>query len=371
MSSGNGPETDGGTEISSHADVARRRQLPSVLLWSGLIGLSALIFSLLELAGLPAALLLGPMLSAIVFSFFGQRISVPRVPFSLAQGIIGCLIARSMTWPIVQEVSADWMLFVAGVFSVIVASIALGWLLARFQVLPGTTAIWGAFPGAATVMTLMSGSFGADMRLVAFMQYTRVVIVTIVAATIARLWTGADGGHSSVEWFAEPELWPLAQTLLLVAVGVVIGRKSPIPAGAMIVPVLLGSALNVLGLVDIELPQPLLAVSYAFVGWSIGSRFDRDVIRHASHALPRVLASIFALVAICAGFAGLLVWFADIDPLSAYLATSPGGADAVAIISASTNVDVAFVMAMQITRFFFVMALGPMLARFVAKRSHL
>ncbi|MBB4120389.1 AbrB family transcriptional regulator [Martelella radicis] len=340
--------------------------------WPGLVAVSVALVILLSLAGLPAALLLGPMLSAIAFSFFGFRIAVPRVPFNLAQGIVGLLIARTMTWPVVQEIGHDWALFVVGVLSVVFAAVALGWLLARFQVLPGTTAIWGAFPGAATVMTLMSGSFGADMRLVAFMQYTRVVIVTIVAATIARLWTGVggEGAPQPILWLASPDWWALCQTAVLVVIGVLVGRRSGLPAGAMIVPVIIGSALNVSGLVTIELPQPLLAVSYALVGWAIGSRFDRDVILHASRALPRVLASILALVAICAVFAWLLVIFAGIDPLSAYLATSPGGADAVAIISASTDVNVAFVMSMQIARFFFVMALGPMLARFVAKRSH-
>ena len=37
--------------------------------------------------------------------------------------------------------------------------------------LPGTTALWGTSPGAASVMTIMAESYGADMRLVAFMQY--------------------------------------------------------------------------------------------------------------------------------------------------------------------------------------------------------
>lgn len=339
--------------------------------WCALILASGLLIFLIELVGLPAALLLGPMLAAITFSGFGHRIEVPRLPFNLAQGVVGLLIARTMTWPIIQEIGTDWFVFVAGVLSVVLAAIALGWLLARMQILPGTTAIWGSFPGAATVMTLMSGSFGADMRLVAFMQYTRVVIVTIVAATIARLWTGTTGeATSQAVWLVAPDWFALAQTVIAVVAGVYIGRWSRLPAGPMIVPVLAGSALNVFGLIDIELPQILLAVSYAFVGWGIGSRFDRTVIRHARQALPRVLASIFALIAVCGVFAALLVWLVGVDPLTAYLATSPGGADAVAIISASTDVDVAFVMSMQIARFFFVMALGPVMARFVASRTH-
>ncbi|TPW33142.1 AbrB family transcriptional regulator [Martelella alba] len=340
-------------------------------IWSGLIVASLLLIIVLEWAGLPAALLLGPMISAICFSFFGNKISVPRVPFNLAQGVVGCLIARTMTLPIVKEIGTEWPIFVAGVLSVVFAAILLGWILAKLQVLPGTTAIWGSFPGAATVMTLMSASFGADMRLVAFMQYTRVVIVTIVAATVATIWAASSGAPAvaSVSWLAQPDWQALGATLAMVVIGVVIGRVSKIPAGPMIVPVILGSALNIAGLITIELPQLLLALSYALVGWGIGSRFDRDVIRHAGKALPRVLLSIICLVLVCAGFASLLVVFAGVDPLTAYLATSPGGADAVAIISASTHVDVAFVMSMQIARFFFVMALGPMLARFVASRS--
>jgi membrane AbrB-like protein len=76
----------------------------------------------------------------------------------------------------------------------------------------------------------------------------------------------------------------------------------------------------------------LLAPTYCVIGWQVGSRFDRPILRHGAHALPRILAAILALVALCAGFAALLVDGAGIDPLTAYLATSPGGIDSVAII---------------------------------------
>jgi uncharacterized membrane protein AbrB (regulator of aidB expression) len=63
--------------------------------------------------------------------------------------------------------------------------------------LPGTTAIWGSSPGAATAMTLMSESYGADMRLVAVMQYLRVVLVVLTASLVARLLLGAQGASSA------------------------------------------------------------------------------------------------------------------------------------------------------------------------------
>jgi membrane AbrB-like protein len=136
----------------------------------------------------------------------------------------------------------------------------------------------------------------------------------------------------------------------------------------VILPMLLGVAAQNLGGMPIELPPALLAASFALVGWTIGLRFTRDILAHAARALPAVVGSIVALIAVCGLFAFLLVWLAGIDPLSAYLATSPGGADSVAIIAANTDVDVPFVMAMQAGRLLVVMLTGPALARYIATR---
>jgi uncharacterized protein len=55
------------------------------------------------------------------------------------------------------------------------------------------------------------------------------------------------------------------------------------------------------------------------------------------------------------------------DPLTAYLATSPGGAYSVAIIAASSKVDLPFVMTMQIGRAIVAILIGPALARFLVR----
>jgi uncharacterized membrane protein AbrB (regulator of aidB expression) len=57
-----------------------------------------------------------------------------------------------------------------------------------------------------------------------------------------------------------------------------------------------------------------------------------------------------------------------VDPLTAYLSTSPGGIDSVAIIAASSKVDLPFVMALQTIRLFVVIVIGPTFAGIVARR---
>jgi uncharacterized protein len=52
--------------------------------------------------------------------------------------------------------------------------------------------------------------------------------------------------------------------------------------------------------------------------------------------------------------------------LTAYLAASPGGVDAAAVIAASTKVDLPFVMVVQIVRVVVLLAIGPRLAQWLA-----
>jgi membrane AbrB-like protein len=340
--------------------------------WSALFFVSAIFVYVLESAHLPAALLLGPMLAAILFAGFEKQVAVPPTVGLMAQGVIGCMIATTIPLSILGELARDWPLFLAGVVSVVVAACSLGLVLAKLQVLPGTTAIWGSFPGAASAMTIMADSFGADMRLVAFMQYLRVVCVSVVASTIARIWVGHSGTPlPAMVWFPPVDWLALAGTLLLIVASFFVTRWFKIAAGIFLLPMIAGIVLQNTGLMKIELPPWLLAASYALVGWTIGLRFTRPILAHAARALPRVLGSILALMAICGVFAVALVYFAGIDPLTAYLATSPGGADSVAIISASSNVDIPFVMAMQLARFLVILIAGPAIARLVVKWSGL
>lgn len=343
---------------------------PQALAWAALILLSALIVVVLELLGLPAALLLGPMAAGIVLAGRAAKPEVPRFAFLGAQGLIGCMVAGSFTASITGVMLANWPLFLGIILAVIASSSALGWLLARWQVLPGSTAVWGSSPGAATAMTLMAGAYGADMRLVAFMQYLRVLFVAASTSLVARLVAGPSAVPAhSIDWFPAPDWIAFAATLTLAWAGAYAGRLSRLPAGSLLLPLALGAVLHGTGMMRFDLPPWLLAIAYALVGWNIGLGFTRAILAHAARALPRVTAAILVQLTICGGLALLLAHLAGIDFLTAYLATSPGGVDSVAIIAASSGVDLSFVMALQTVRVVLVMAIAPRLALLIARRT--
>jgi len=343
-------------------------KLPRRLRWAALVGLSLVFAGALELARLPAALLLGPMLAAILIEIGGGALRLPRPIHFSAQALIGCLIANAFAPGLLATFLRPWPLFICVVLAVIAASSLLGWTLGKLRIVPGSTAIWGLSPGAASTMMLLAGEHGADPRIVAFMQYVRVVCVASTASLVARLWAPVAASQpTEIIWF--PSLhWSLAATLALAAISGFLGLRSRMPGGVMLAPMAVLGVMHGAGLFDIQLPPWLLAASFACIGWSVGFGFTRKILVHALRVLPQTLIAIFTLIAFCGGLAFALVELLGVDPLTAYLATSPGGMDSVAIIAAASNVDLPFVMTLQTVRFTIVLLVGPYISRFVARK---
>jgi membrane AbrB-like protein len=310
------------------------------------------------------------MLTGMAFAVKGVRLYVPR-PFLLsAQAIIGCLVARALDPSILRTIADDWAAMLLVVMTTVVASTFAGWMIARTHLLPGTTAAWGCSPGAATGMVAMAEEFGADPRLVAFMQFLRVTLVVITATLVSRLIFGVTAIEhapaASVQPFAD-QLPGLSATLAVAACGGLAARLLRIPSGGVFVPLILAAVLQGMGIITITLPPWLLVAAFSLIGWWVGLRFERETVLYALRAMPVMLAGIFALILLCGLSAAMLVWLVGTDPLTAFLATIPGGIDAIVIIAVDSNADISFVLALQTVRLFVVIVTGPMLAKLICR----
>jgi membrane AbrB-like protein len=241
-------------------------------------------------------------------------------------------------------------------------------LMVRYGGIEGSTAAWGTSPGAASAMVGMAEEDGADARVVATMQYVRVVLVVMLGAIVSRL-LGAEGSgsdaHASAVVLEGSHLLHLALSLAVIAVGMALGDR--VPAGALLIPILLGGALQIAGLLQIKLPPALLAVAYGAIGCYIGLRFDRPTIVYVWRRLPAMIAGSLVLIVLCALSAWLIAGMLGKDFLSVYLATSPGGLDSMAIIAVDTHSDIGLVLAMQTLRLFGVILTGAYLARLIIR----
>jgi len=343
-------------------------KLAPPLQWLLLLLVSLAVGSLLQIYHIPAALLLGPMLVGVVMGLSGATVRIPPRCFIVAQAIIGCMIAQSLSFSVVTPLLNDWPLILLVLISTLLVSGSAGWLLVRFSHLPGATGAWGASPGGASAMVAMAGDYGADVRLVAFMQYLRVLFVAAAAALVARIGLGEGASQAQAELIWFPALdWRFIATLGIAALGPLLGPRLRLPSGALLLPMVIGATLHSTDVMTLQVPEWLLALAYTLIGWSVGLRFTQPILRLAFRSLPQIMASIFFLMLSCGLMAMMLSHYLHIDLMTAYLATSPGGLDTVAIIAAGSRVDMSFVMAMQTLRLITILLTGAAMARFISR----
>jgi hypothetical protein len=323
----------------------------------------------LTVLGVPAAWMIGPLLVAIVAAVIGGvQLRFAPAGFTAAQVVIGCLIAGTVTPPVIGSMLHDWFAMLLVVATTIAAAGITGWLLARFGSLPAETAAWGSSPGGAAAMTAMSADYGADPRLVAFMQYLRVTIVVLSASTVSRLLLPHATAATLPGTFAIDPLG-LAETTAVGIAGFLGARQLRIPGAPLLGPMVLGAVLHGVGLIRIDVPLEALAAAYVCIGLTVGLRYTRETVGHALRALPQLLLSTLVLIALCGGSAVLLVATIHVDPLTAYLATTPGGLDSVTAIAIGSGADVPLVLAIQALRLFAVIVAGPLVAKVIARTA--
>lgn len=339
-------------------------------LWAALTAASGLLAAALHWVGIPAAALLGPMMVGVGFALRGARLAVPSWAFAFAQAVLGVLVARSMTPSVLETFLHNWSVMGLVVATIVLSGALVGFVLMLLGSLPGSTAAWGSSPGGATVMTALAEAYGADIRMVAFMQYLRLFVVVVTASGVSHMLLGQAvplPDNPGLGLGLDAPFLPMLETLAIVIGGAATARKLNFPSAPLLVPMLAGVILNSTGVVDLTLPPWLILVTYFILGWYIGLRFTGPMVRYALKAVPQILIAILGLILLCCGAAWMLTYWMNVDWLTAYLATSPGGLDTVIAIALSSRCDISFVLCLQTARLFAVVLLSPLVARAICR----
>ncbi len=247
-----------------------------------------------------------------------------------------------------------------------------GAILARTTALDPPTAALGMIAGGASGIVGMSGDLGADDRLVAFMQYLRVLIVVLLTPIgIAIFFGSGDGTGGSVPsggMLGEPVDWVL--TAAFAAVGALVATRARVTAGALLGPMVLTGIFVLSGAVgDFAVPDLVSQTAFALIGLQVGLRFTRSTVRLLGRLTGPVLLMIAALLIGCFGLALLLNALTSASLLDSYLATTPGGLYAVLAVAFGAGANTTFIVAVQSLRVFAMILLAPAAVRWTLERS--
>ena len=325
-----------------------------------------------EAAGLPAPWLLAGLLGGLAVALTrGRPLVAPRTPIVAAQATVGVVLGSQVAPAALAGVASDWWLVVAAVGLTLALSVAVARTLARASGLDRLTATIGLLPGAAPALVAVGDELGADARLVATIQYGRVLLVVASVPVLALIvGSGAEGGGIPGGGFGtgggadgSAGLETTLAAAAVAVVGVAVAALARLPAASLVGPLALAALVTATGLLDVGVPGAIADAAFVGIGASVGLLFDRASLRRAGRLLPAIVGAVLALTAACAVPAAMLVLGTGTDALTAYLATTPGGISSVFAAAFDSGADLTLVIAVQTLRLLVLALVAPFAAR--------
>ncbi|MEC7259810.1 MAG: AbrB family transcriptional regulator [Pseudomonadota bacterium] len=329
----------------------------------GLIVATVIVAAVLHRLSVPGSMLLGALLAGIGFGLAGSRIDIPRKGFDGAQAVLACVIA---SYADLDQLVQDPSLLGWAVLSSLVtvaAGLCASVVAVRVGGLTLQDAIWGFMPAVAGAMIAMSEGRANDSRIVAVIQIIRLMTVIAALGLVSTLMSETPLPRVP----HQDSGFPVALGLVVI-IPFLAPSLRRIPAFSFIGTLAVAMIAGQMG-VETGLPQPVVLLAFAVVGWQVGLRFNADVLRQAGAAIPAILAGSAVLLLCGAVMAGVVVTLTDHDGMTGFLATVPGSLDSLSIIAVQTHADLTFVLSLQVTRMFTILFLTPLLSALLLKRG--
>lgn len=343
----------------------------------------------LAFLGAPSPVLFGALFGSLLVAVspLATPLMPPRVS-TFAQGLLGISIGGIIDPDTLAGFARNAGPVAFAVAATIAASILIGQVL-RWQGVTPATATFSFIAGGASGVTAVAGELGADERIVAVVQYLRVLIIIVGMPLVASAVFGVplserppDDASPLVRWvdsvvgaFAEVTLSAVAFAVICLVLGLALARLIRFPASSLLVPLALAAVFAVTGVFDpflgpeaSHLPAALEALAFGLIGLQVGLRFTRESLLAVSRILPLATVGILVLIVVSAGFGVVLADAIGVSRLDGYLATTPGGLYAVLVTATIAGGDVTFVLAVQVMRFVLILALAPVLAEYYRRR---
>lgn len=341
--------------------------LKAVPIWLALGTLTWVTGKYAEQYGLPAPHLLLAVVWGLIATSTGLiKRSVPTMVHTTAQAVTGVVIGSFLNLHALSTTRGSLGPLLVVTVLTLVFSLGAGLLLAKWTKLDQATASLGMVAGGSAAIVGAAEDLDADARMVAFMQYLRLALVVLLTPVMVRFVFGPGAGHFRALGAAEVEVpFSLAGygfLLWTVPLGVLVGKLLRLPAPALLGPVLVGALVTIAG-IGAEPPEVAREIAFTIIGLEVGLRLTPAALKAMGKMLPVVMLFVVAITAGCAALAYAVTLVAPISPLNAYLATTPGGINAVLATATATHGNVALIFAVQTLRLFAMVLLAPPLLR--------
>lgn len=350
-----------------------------VVAWIALLGAVLGGAALLDRIGFPAPQMILAIMVGAALALAGRLPApLPRRVNLGVQAMLGVLMGSYLQVSLLVSIGWGLLPVLAVTAATVVVSVLVAIVFARITKVDLPTATLGMLAGGSAAVVAAADELDADPRRVAFMQYLRVALVALSAPAIAAVLDDKEGlaygpvslGGSVTDpslpyWMVVgrgDQLAGLSIAIILCLIGIRVGGWLRLPNAALLGPMLVTAVVTGLGISHGYAPTHIFKdLLFVLIGFEVGTRFTREVVREMARMIPAMTVAVLALSGIVAGLALGLAALVDLEMSDLYLATTPGGINAVLATADKMNANLPLITGVQTIRLLVMMMLLPLL----------
>jgi len=334
------------------------------------------IFNLLHL---PGGNVTGPLLLLAIITSQGiDWAELPSFANTLFQIIIGIMIGCKFSK---EKVATMKVVLLPGLLSslwIIIFSLAMGFLLAKFTNLELGTALYASVPAGLAEMGLIALFYHLNVSVVVLFQFVRVISINLSVPLIVFKYNNrkknikTNRSKPVIPQVDESKgkrgkLLEILITLILGGMGGFLAKYGGMPVGGMLGAMLVISILKTMGVGLKDPPEWLFLIAQIGLGSYLGTCFTREVVIALQNLLFPVIVFSFLVV-----INGLLVGFLlhrvlGWDLTTSLLSTAVGGASLMTITAMELDADVVKVSILQSIRLIIILLTMPTLILYIIR----
>jgi uncharacterized protein len=139
------------------------------------------------------------------------------------------------------------------------------------------------------------------------------------------------------------------------------------PAGALIGAMAVIAGLKLYGVEVMEVPGAVRFLALLVIGWELGTKFNKDLLTAVTNNLLPLVLVVAAFLVMGWVLAWTLWKLGLMDPVTAVLATSPGGLVQMGALTSEMEANAALVVGFHLLRIVTVLLSVPLISRLAAR----
>jgi uncharacterized protein len=321
------------------------------------------------LIGLPAGLLSGSMLAVAIAGVSGRPMLVPATMARVCFVLVGILLG-SVVKPEMLRGIADWPLSIAVL--VLAALCIIAATASYLRLLHGwdrLSALMGASPGSLAQVMALSAEYGLDLRKIAVVQTTRVLMLTVgLPAGLALFGLAKHATVTAAPATASPDVTELAILAVFSTATALLLMWLRFPGGLLFGAMAGSGLLHGTGWIHAVLPWWITAAAMITLGAVAGARFANTTPSTLLGYLGAAFGSFAVAIAVASTFVLVVTSLLPLPIADLVVAYSPGAQDTMMVLALALHLDPVFVGAHHLARFMVVSVSIALIARRLSRK---